>query len=68
VELDAVQRLSVQDRLLETTGYRMLEMHYDVDKALIGGMKIRVGDRVVDSSIQSKLEALTKQLLQIQLG
>ena len=68
VELDAVQRLAVQDKLLETTGYRMLEMHYDVNTALIGGMKIRVGDRVVDSSIQSKLEALTKQLLQIQLG
>ena len=68
VVLDAKQRLSVEEKLLATTGFRQLETHYDTDEALIGGMKIRIGDRVIDSSIQSKLEALTKQLLQIQLG
>ncbi|MBR1929952.1 MAG: F0F1 ATP synthase subunit delta [Lachnospiraceae bacterium] len=68
VELADAQKKAVLDKLLNTTSYRTMEMHYDVDASLIGGMKIRVGDRVVDSSIQSKLEALTKQLLQIQLG
>ncbi|MFR2146886.1 MAG: F0F1 ATP synthase subunit delta, partial [Waltera sp.] len=34
----------------------------------IGGMVIRVGDRVVDSSIRTKLEDMKKQLLNIQLG
>ena len=68
VVLDAVQRLAVEEKLLHTTGYRRLEMHYETDVALIGGMRIRIGDRVVDSSIQSKLEALTKQLLEIQLA
>ena len=43
-------------------------MHYDVDSELIGGMVIRVGDRVVDSSIRTKLEDMKKQLLNIQLG
>lgn len=68
VELDAAQKSAVERRLLDTTSYRSFEMNYEVDASLLGGMKIRVGDRVVDSSIQSKLEALTKQLLQIQLG
>jgi F-type H+-transporting ATPase subunit delta len=45
-----------------------MEMHYDTDTALIGGMVIRIGDRVVDSSIRTKLNDLTRQLLQIQLG
>ena len=45
-----------------------MELHYEVDPSIIGGMIIRVGDRVVDSSIRTKLDSLTKQLLQIQLG
>ena len=38
------------------------------DKSLIGGMVIRIGDRVVDSSISTKLDELEKQLMKIQLG
>ncbi len=37
-------------------------MHYDVDSSIIGGMVIRIGDRVVDSSIKTKLDELAKQL------
>jgi F-type H+-transporting ATPase subunit delta len=39
-----------------------------VDQAIIGGMIIRIKDRVVDSSVRTKLEEMKKQLLQIQLG
>lgn len=45
-----------------------MEMHYTVDPDIIGGLIVRINDRVVDSSIRSKLDGLTKQLLQIQLG
>ncbi len=68
VELSAAQKDSVKAKLLETTAYRTMEMHYQTDASLIGGMVIRIGDRVVDSSIQTKLNDLTRQLLQIQLG
>lgn len=68
VELNNKQKKQVQDRLLATTDYRTMEMHYQVDKQIIGGMVIRIGDRVVDSSIRTRLDDLTKQLLQIQLG
>ena len=57
----------VEKRLLETTKYVKFEMHYDVDAALIGGMVIRIKDRVVDSSIQTKLYDLTRELSKIQL-
>ena len=66
--LDPARRAAVEGRLLETAGYRSMELHYEVDPSIIGGMIIRVGDRVVDSSIRTKLDSLTKQLLQIQLG
>ncbi|MCM1045193.1 MAG: ATP synthase F1 subunit delta [Candidatus Gastranaerophilales bacterium] len=67
-ELSDAQKESVKARLLETTSYKTMEMHYRTDASLIGGMVIRIGDRVVDSSIRTKLNDLTKQLLQIQLG
>ena len=54
-------------RLLETTKYVKFEMHYDVDAELIGGMVIRIGDRVVDSSVRTKLYDLTRELSKIQL-
>ena len=68
IELSAQQKAAVEARLLETGGYKKMEMHYSVDASLIAGMKIRIKDRVVDSSIRTKLDGLTKQLLQIQLG
>ena len=68
VELAAAQKKAVEAKLLETSGYKKMEMHYDVDPSIIGGMIIRINDRVVDSSIRTKLDGLTKQLLQIQLG
>jgi len=68
VELSRQQKEQVVRRILETTGYRTMEMHYQVDEQIIGGMIIRIGDRVVDSSIRTGLDDLTGQLLQIQLG
>jgi len=63
VELTKEQKEKVCTRLLETTAYETMEMHYIVDPSLIGGMVIRVNGRVVDSSIRTKLNTMTKQLL-----
>lgn len=68
VELSEAQKEQVKKRLLETAPFESLELHYAVEPELIGGMVIRIGDRVVDTSVKSRLNDLTKQLLQIQLG
>lgn len=68
MELSDAQKAQVLKRLLETAPYEQMEMHYSVDPELIGGMVIRIGDRVVDTSVKSRLNDLTNQLLQIQLG
>ena len=68
VELDKATQMKVKQRLLETTKYKEMEMHYTVDASIIGGTVIRIGDRVIDSSITTKLNELKKQLLKIQLG
>ena len=68
MELSEAQKKDVEARLLETTKYVAFEMHYDVDTALIGGMVIRIGDRVVDSSVKTKLYELSRELYNIPLG
>ena len=64
-KLSTEQQKAVEKRLLQTTKYVKFEMHFDVDAALIGGLKIRIGDRVVDSSIRNKLNGLTRELTKI---
>ncbi len=66
--LSDVQKEHIEQKLLDTTDYVKMEMNYSVDEKLIGGMKIRIGDRVVDSSISTKLNELAKELRRIQLN
>ena len=68
VALSEAQKKACVARLLETTSYQSIEADFQTDEALIGGMVIRINDRVVDSSVRTKLNDLKRQLLQIQLG
>ena len=67
VEMSEAQKEAVMQRLLQTTKYESFEMNYQVDASLIGGMVIRIGDRVVDTSIKTKLYELSKSLKKIQV-
>lgn len=67
VPLREEQCKKVEQRLLDTTDYKSMEIHYKQDAALISGMVIRIGDRVVDSSISTKLNELQKDLLKVQI-
>lgn len=67
-ELSDAQKKRVEQKLLDTTGYIKMEMNYKTDKSLIGGMRIRIGDRVVDSSISTKINELAKKLRRIQIN
>lgn len=59
------QKERLIERLIETTRYNSFEMHYETDPSLIGGLTVRIGDRVIDMSIRSKLNDLTKTLRQV---
>lgn len=62
IDLGDEQKSNIEKRLLETTSYNEIETTYTVDKSLIGGLVIRIEDRVVDSSIRTKLDTLSKTL------
>jgi F-type H+-transporting ATPase subunit delta len=68
VELTEKGREVIEARLLELTNYKSFETTYVVDESLIGGLVIRIGDRVVDSSIKTKLQNMKKNLTKIQLS
>ena len=66
-ELKEEKKEAICKKLLATTSYKEMEMHYDVKEELLGGMQIRIGDRVVDSSIQTKLNQLQRDLMKLQI-
>ncbi len=66
-ELSGEQKTEIVDKLKETSGYESLEMNYHVDAKLLGGIRIRIGDRVVDNSIQTKLEEMTRKLSKVRV-
>lgn len=41
---------------------REVSMHLEVEPALIGGIRVQVGDEVIDGSVESQLEALRRRM------
>ena len=59
--LDPEQRTAIGERLRVLTGDR-IEMNEVVDESLIGGLSVRIGDRLYDASVRSRLERLRARL------
>jgi F-type H+-transporting ATPase subunit delta len=52
---------ALRGRLAAMTGKRV-ELHQDVDADLLGGLSIRIGDRLIDGSVRGRLERLRTDL------
>lgn len=61
VALTSGEQEALQGKLVERFGAD-LEFQYDVDASLIGGIHLRVGDKVIDGSVAGKLSALRDRL------
>lgn len=68
IPLSDSQKNEVENRLLQVTEYETLEMHYQLDKSLLGGIVIRIGDRILDNSIRSKMDAMSRKLSKVKLS
>jgi len=60
-ELDAAQVADLVARLEKNTG-RKVKASVSVDKSLIGGVKVVIGDKVIDGSARAQLAALETAL------
>lgn len=67
ISLSEEQKQKIEKKLLDSTQYETMEIEYKVDESLIGGLLIRIGDRVVDSTIKHRLTSLTASLMKISL-
>lgn len=67
MKLSGEQKKKIEQKLLATTDYQKMEVTYRMDESLIGGLVIRIGDRVVDTSIKNRLVDLRTQLMEISL-
>lgn len=67
ISLSEEQKQKIEKKLLDSTQYETMEIEYKVDAELIGGLLIRIGDRVVDSTIKHRLTSLTASLMKISL-
>lgn len=56
-ELSAAQRQAVDERLRQAVG-RKVAADFRVDPSLLGGLVVKVGSRMVDASLKSKLARL----------
>jgi F-type H+-transporting ATPase subunit delta len=61
VTLDDGERSALLGRLEEASG-KKIRATFLVDASLIGGAKVQVGDRLIDSSLRVQLEHLARQL------
>ena len=63
VPLDDAQRGGVADMLARTSG-REIRLTARVDPEILGGMVIRVGDRVMDGSARTRLQSMRRDMAQ----
>ncbi len=61
VPLTDSEKVALEERLLPRFGDE-LDMSYGIDPAILGGVVIRVGDKVIDGSVAGKLAALRDTL------
>lgn len=65
--LSEEQKQSIKQKVLQITSYKELEILYEIDASIIGGLILCMDDRVVDNSIRTKLQTMGKHLSEIQI-
>ncbi len=63
VELSAEQLAQVEATLSEALGVT-IDARAETDSEILGGIVVRVGDRLIDGSLRTRLESLRKELVE----
>lgn len=73
VELIAAKEVPEEDvqylaeKLSASTG-KTVQLNLKVDPTLLGGVKLRMGDQIIDGTVAKKLEMLKEQLIQAKIS
>ena len=61
VELDEAMRSQLSDVLTSSLG-RKVQLRVQVDSTLLGGIVLRIGDKVIDGSVATRLTQMRQQI------
>jgi F-type H+-transporting ATPase subunit delta len=61
IDLTADQVRSIEERLSQASG-KQVRATASVDPSILGGVIVRVGDRLVDGSVRTRLKQLRREL------
>ena len=61
-ELSPDEEAAIRARLEKMTGGKV-ELAFQLDPSLIGGVAVRIGDRMIDASVRGRLERLREHLI-----
>jgi F-type H+-transporting ATPase subunit delta len=61
VELTEEERESIRSTLMDEFGSELV-FTFNVDPTLMGGLRVRVGDRLIDTSVARRLSTLREQI------
>lgn len=64
VSLSKGQLDALQNALVARTG-KKIEMQTEIDSSMIGGVRVRLGDTIIDGSVSGRLERIKRQLLAV---
>ncbi len=57
--------LELKDALAKVAGSRGITMHVTVDPAIIGGMIVKLGSRMLDASLRTKLNTIRTRMKEV---
>ena len=63
--LDDAQLQALKQSLAEATGGKTVELDVKVDPEIIGGIVVRLGSRMVDASIKTKLNSIRTRMKEV---
>jgi F-type H+-transporting ATPase subunit delta len=61
-ELGATERAGLEAQATQIAGGQV-RMSYDIDASLVGGVTLRVGDRMIDGSVKGRLARMRERIL-----
>ncbi|HEU4673049.1 MAG TPA: ATP synthase F1 subunit delta [Candidatus Limnocylindrales bacterium] len=62
-ELSAADAKAVSERVAALRGASSVRLEQRVDESLIGGLTVRIGDRLIDASVRGRLERLRSRIV-----
>ena len=62
VAMEKPQQEALTAKLEAITG-KHIELKTHIDKSIIGGVVVKLGDKLIDGSVTSKIKSLGKQLM-----